>query len=249
MKTIFRKVNVKSTLKVALNVIFYGFILLLLIFAIANIKVKTNADIPNFLGKGFLSVQSESMNGDEADSFKQGDLIFVNMLSDKEIDNLQLGDIITYYDANLRALNTHRIVEIGDNYFITQGDKVAMDPNRVYDPEKAVNDESAYEIISKTEAIGKHTSTWSNTGKTLDYLQSPTGFALFIILPTMLILIFEAVMLVRNIIKYNHTKMEEKYRNEKIEGFVDLDKQKEQMRAELIEELKKEQEAKQSKQE
>lgn len=226
--------------KIVLNVLFYAFVLLILLFAIANTKVKTTADFPNIFGTGFLSVQSNSMDGDEKDSFKQGDLIFVNVLNDKERDALKVGDIVTFYGMfysesegkQVRALNTHRIVEVGESYFVTQGDWVAKQPGRKYDP-NIINDENNYEIINKKEALAVHKSTWRSAGKTLDYLQTSTGFGLFIVLPTVLILGVEGFFLVKNILKINQEKMEEKFKQKD-----------EEMRKQIMEELKKEQELK-----
>ncbi len=71
-------------------------------------------------------------------------------------------------------------------------------------------------------------------------MQSPTGFALFIILPVVLILAFEGVVLGRNIISLNRAKMEEKYAQEKEDTKKLLEAEKEKLREELLAELKKE---------
>jgi signal peptidase len=232
--------QVKKILKICLNTLFYAAIVVLLLFSIANMRVKTTADIPNIFGRGFLAVVSDSMNGDKDDSFQSGDLIVVNMLNDSERDKLQVGDIVTFYDSELRALNTHRIVEIDGDYVFTQGDKVAMDPARKYDPDALVNDETAYELMTKDEVLAVRTKTWNGAGKTLVFLQSPTGFALFIVLPTFLVLIYEGVILVKNILKVNRSKMEEKHQKEMEAIQKEMEKEKENMRAQLLEEMKQE---------
>ena len=120
-------------LKIGFNILFYAFIAGLIIFSIININVKTNADIPNFFGNGYLSVRSDSMEGLREDSFKKGDLVLVKLLDkEEEKASLQVGDVITFYDMNLQMLNSHRIVDVygtGDALtYVTQGDKAVDVP-------------------------------------------------------------------------------------------------------------------------
>lgn len=242
MESKFTKENVWKVSKIALNVLFYVIIVLILLFAIANMKVKTTKDIPNIFGKGFLSVQSDSMTGNEEDSFNEGDLIFVRMLNDKRREKLEVGDIITFYGSFYNEqtgkrdvfLNTHRIVEItstndGKKVFITQGDKVAGIAGRKYG-EGGENDDKNYESLFAEEAIAVYTGVWRGAGDTLDFLQSPTGFGLFIVLPAVLILIVEAYFLIRNVLRMNKEKLEKE--------FKDKD---EEMRKRIMEELMQQQ--------
>lgn len=241
METSKGKITPKRVVLIVLNVFFYAFILLMLLFSIANIRAKSEDDIPNIFGRGFLSVQSDSMNGDFKDSFKKGDLIFVDMLSDKEIDKLKVGDIISYYDIQLRNFNTHRIVEIQGQYFVTQGDLAAKDPKTKYVPGEE-NDPNTYEIISKTQVKSKYVSHWNGAGKTYDFIVE--HFEWTVVLPVALIVIVEVILLVRNIIRLNQEKLKEKYEKEKFEDLSDLEAAKEKLRQEILEELKREQEEK-----
>ena len=102
------KINIKNVLKIAGNVLFYTVIVFLLLFSISNLSVKSNKDIANVLGRGFLPVISDSMEGNNRDSFDKGALVFVRLLSAEDKQNLNIGDIVTFYDLNLVALNTHR---------------------------------------------------------------------------------------------------------------------------------------------
>ncbi len=218
-------------LKISVNTIFYMIIALLLVFSLANIQVKKENDIANVFGRGFLSVQSDSMSGNLEDSFEKGDMVFVKMLDDDSREELVVGDVVTYFDLTLRAFNTHRIIDIYDSngvtYFVTQGD----------------NTPGADQPIRASEAKALYISKWNGVGNTLDYLQSPTGFALFVILPVILILIFEGIVLIRNILALNKAKMEEKYAIEKEKTIVDLETEKDKIRAQIMEELKKDKES------
>ncbi len=139
------------------------------------------------------------MLGDQVDSFEQGDMIFVKMLDEESIGELEVGDIVTYFDMTIKEFNTHRIVEINteEEYLITQADYNPVSENTNTQPDQPINFD---------QAIATYSSKVSGLGNTLDYLQSPTGFALFIILPVVFILAFEGVVLGRNIISLNRVK-------------------------------------------
>lgn len=213
-------------LKITLNTFFYIVIVVLLVFSLANIKVKQEDDIANIFGTGFLAVQSDSMKGTLTDSFEKGDLIFVKMLNDESRANLEVGDIVTYFDLSIHAFNTHRIKDIytnnGEVYIVTQGD----------------NTPGADQPIHLTDALALYQSKWVGAGNALDYLQSPTGFAIFVILPVVIILVFEGIVLARNVLALNKAKMEEKYALEKEQTKADLEAEKEKIRAQILEELK-----------
>ena len=110
-------------LKIAGNVIFYAIIILLLLFSIMNIKAgSSNGGFPNIFGKGFLAVKTNSMtrendmpveyNDYSIGEIKVNDLVYEKVLNKNDIKNLKVGDVITFYDSTIKALNTHRIVNI-----------------------------------------------------------------------------------------------------------------------------------------
>ena len=225
-------------LKISFNTVFYALIVLLVMFSIANMKLKEKNDIANILGNGFVSVLTDSMDGDQENSFKVEDLIFVKLLDDESRLQLEVGDIITYYNLEIEGLGiagfiTHRIIQVfeldGETFFVTRGDKVG-----------APDDQP----IHNSEALALYQSKWSGAGQALKYLQTPAGFALFVILPVALMLIFEGVMLGRNIYVLNKQKMDELYAKDKEQAVVDLEVEKEKIRQQIIAELKKEQEEK-----
>ena len=126
--------GLKKGIKIALLSIFYLIIGLLLLFSVATLSVKTVKDIPNLFGKGFLAVheQADSMVGDNKDSFNPGDLVFVNVLSEKQKQELDLqklkdeGAVISFYDHNIKRINTHRVIDYNETKgtLTTQGDNV-----------------------------------------------------------------------------------------------------------------------------
>lgn len=90
------KFKIKNVLKIAGNVLFYTLIVLLLLFSISNLSIKSNKDIANIMGRGFLPVISDSMEGNNPDSFNKGSLVLVKLLSESDKDELQVGDVITF---------------------------------------------------------------------------------------------------------------------------------------------------------
>lgn len=216
------KLNWKRILKITGNVVFYTFVILVMVFAISNISVKNDGDVPSIFGKGYVAVVSDSMNGDQPDSFDKGDLIIVKVLkSDEEKKTLKVGDIITFYDYDKNGLNSHRIVDIqtntnGDLLFTTQGD----------------NEESGDVVLKGFDDIkAVYVGQVKDLGAAIEYLQTAGGFAIFIVLPTVAFLGYELFLFIRVLLKAN---------SEKVEARVLEDKEK--IRQELLEEIKKEQE-------
>jgi signal peptidase len=226
----------KRIIKIVLNVLFYTAIVFLLVFSIANMQVKRDDNIANIFGIGMLSVQSNSMYGELDDSFEKGDMLFVKMLDDESRAALEVGDIVTYFDLSIYAFNTHRIVEINESegYLVTQADYNYVSENNNTEPDQPVNIEDVISVYT--------TSKISGFGSALDYLQTSAGFAIFIIIPVILLLIGEGVILTRTIMSSNKEKLALAYEQEKEDAKKELESEKERMRAEILAELKKEKE-------
>jgi signal peptidase len=233
--------KVTKVLKIVLNVFFYSVVVLLVLFSFANMKLKQKDDIANLFGKGFLTVLTDSMAGENQDSFTPEDIIFVTLLDDESRQDLEVGDIITYFSMSIPGLNvqgfiTHRIVdkfsEGGETFLVTQGDK-----------DNAPLDEP----INIKDAIAVYNSKWVGAGNALKYLQTPTGFATFVILPVAIIVIVEAVFLVRTIIIVNNDKLKEKMISESSQSTFDVEAEKERIRKQILEEMKQQEEASKTK--
>ena len=229
------KSNIKNVLKIVGNVLFYTLIVLLLLFSISNLSVKTNKDIANVLGRGFLPVISDSMEGNKSDSFDKGSLVLVKLLSDSQKDDLEVGDIVTFYDLNLAALNTHRVVHITPSYVVTQGDKAALSAAYVVGGD---NTGVQYEIVTYDNIKAIRTGDIAGVGSAISYLQTAVGFALFVILPVVLLLAYQGYVLTKTLLAVNREKIEAQHAGEKEQL---LESEKERIRKELLEELKKEQ--------
>lgn len=252
--------------KIALNVVFYILILLVLLFSISNIRAKNKNDqIPNIFGKGYLNVLSDSMTGDNKDSFNTGDMIIVKIANKKNISKLEVGNIVTFYDYRLAsnkgagsALDTHRIVYIdktnNDSYvYYTVGDKIAKQLN--FDASKLNADNyltilnslgsNNYQAFGSTEIRGIYSGKWFGFGKTIQAINN--HFIAIIIVPVAILLVFEIGVLVLNIMRAREEKLKlemketsQELANQETISADEKEKLKAELRAELLKEMLKE---------
>lgn len=136
-------------------------------------------------------------------TIRTGDMIVGTVISAEEKAELQEGDIITYFiDLNgdgTKELNTHRIVEkrvAGETYtFRTKGDN----PNSYSDHD--VDD--GYNVgIDDILCTWKQGDTQiAGLGAVIGFLQSSLGFLLIVIIPLVLLFVYEIVRLIVMIVK------------------------------------------------
>lgn len=228
-----------NIVKLVFNIIFYLLIGVLIVFSVSNFKVKTETNIPNIFGKGYLVPITDSMTGKEKDSFTPNDLIFVNVLNDKnrieKLESLKVGDIITF-EAPLNGLgsklqlNTHRIKEVSYDEsgklrgFITQGDK-ARDLNN-----------GQVEEVELHQVVAIYTGKLNGAGSFFRFLLTSKGFLLCVVLPTVTFFIVEVILLIMNFIKIQNAKTLEKINENKT---IDEEELKEQLRRQILEEMGK----------
>lgn len=262
------KEKVISIVKLVGNIVFYVVIIGLLLFSIMNINAGSkNGGFPNIFGKGFLAVQTDSMtrNGDRLDElyadyevgeFSRGDLLYANVVNEKNINELQVGDVVTFFDTSINALNTHRIIAIeydGEKiYTLTlQGDLSASlsglyisssDPN--YDPEKnAMNNQylissGNVQFIggSDLELIkGKITGVAPGVGTKLEFVQQ--HWLWLFVVPVLVFLLIEVFLVVRNVMELKGAKQKAELASDKETMLAELEAQKEEMRRQILAEL------------
>ena len=157
--------------------------------------------VPSIFGIRMFSIQTESMYP----VLLPGDLIFDTAVEDP--GQLRKGDIITYWTVinGERVLNTHTIYEIydGDGFLIfeTKGEK-----NTVVD---ALS-------VHESEVVGKYSGIRiPGLGKAFDYLQSPTGFLVVIVIPVFLFFLFHLIQFFRVLFEYQNVKNRIKYEQER----------------------------------
>lgn len=250
--------------KLCVNVVFYALIVVLLLFSIANLNKKEEHDIPNVFGNGFTTVQTPSMEGTQKDSFTVNDLVFLNVLNDrnhdKKVSKLEVGEIITFvgYNDQLQQyiLNTHRIVDIveynGKTLFITQGDRVAeMNDDYKYsreddwDPEVGLLNDRC-ELVTADDVKAIYSGKWVGAGKAFKFIQTSNGFLLCIVLPIAVFFVVELLIVILNFMKIKQGKREEEHAVEmekmRQEQQRLLEEEKARIRAEILAEQARKQE-------
>lgn len=205
-------------------------IMLFAIFIVSTSLASKDKGYTSYFGTAYVVVQSDSMKEDwqthevKSDNFQKGDVIAFKVLSDQDKDNLQVGDVITFYDniLNSKALNTHRIKEIkvvdGVKTFVTKGDN-------------NMHEDTTERTMSDVQ--GKFAGKSSAIGRILTYLQSKTGFAIFIVVPCVLIVVYCLVLVVMNLMKYSKAKAV-------LEREDNVDALKAEIKAQLLKEMEAE---------
>ena len=188
----------KKTLDIVVMCVEVAVVILAIVLSaiiIAN-PISNTAEVAKTNTK-LLPVLSDSMAGDNKDSFKAGDLVIAK--TPKDVFSLEVGQIITFrYNVNgYEVLNTHRIIEVVKDSsgkaqtYITHGD---------HNPEGANEEVNPYRVLAvyKTHLKG--------VGKAITWLQTPTNFLLVIVLPLALLFIYNVIMFVRMIMQWKVEK-------------------------------------------
>lgn len=211
----------KKILRIIGDVVFGLFMVFILFFAISNLRAKSTNNIPNLFGRGYLTVDSDSMNGDKKDSFKTGDLITVKVVKNG-CDSLKVGDIATYYDIFERKIITHRVIEVHaeDKYYVFEGDNPLAKGQTTN--------------VTYSEIIATYTGKVEGLGTTVKWCQSKVGFFIIVVLPTLLFLVVELVQFIKS---YSEYKLEKVSANNAVSA-EEREKEKEELRKQILEELK-----------
>ncbi|MCI5583376.1 MAG: hypothetical protein MR357_06660 [Anaeroplasma sp.] len=254
-------------LKIVGNVLFYAVIITLLLFSIMNINAGSkNGGFPNIFGRGFLSVQSNSMqkNGNNLTSdydsyeighFSKGDLLLVKTVSSKNLNELKEGDVITFFDTYINNLNSHRIVYIGRNAdgeissIAVQGDKSASElgvygktGNPAFDTmleQKQTGQDEPYVIYLSGNGLEniKGVVTGVNSGAGRVLENIQQNWLWYFVLPVLVFLLFEVFMVVKNIMDLKGAKQKAELANDKEAMMADLEAQKEELRRQILAEM------------
>lgn len=154
------------------------FALLLICNLTIIVKGAINPDSPpSVLGVTPLAVQSGSMSGTAKDHIEVGDLIFVKPV---KAETLREGDIIAFKEGSIVV--THRIVRIetaedGTLQFITKGD---------------ANNTEDSQPVSAANLVGKYAGRIAHLGDVAFFAQKPVGMAVFIAVPVLCFVLYDA---------------------------------------------------------
>lgn len=233
-KKLFKLINIIMN---AFVYMFLGISLILLIFAIASKKDDDGAiNIFNYQLRIVISPSMEKneetynqIKNYDIKDIKTKSLVVVKTLSKENVnkwyESLNIGDVITFrytYD-NKQETITHRIIEkklndSGNGYIVKlQGDN------------KPVEGEALIQVIDTSEEnstnyiIGKVISKSYFIGLIIYSLKKPLGIALLIIVPSVIIIIFEVIKIV-NIINEERKKNNLDEKNKQLNEIEELKK-------------------------
>jgi len=191
----------KKIVNIIVNVVVVIILAFVLIITLSMIFSRGKGYTEMF-GKTRIAVISDSMDGPKPEGvdsskpagFKKGDLITVKILDGAEKRQLEVGDIITFYQVENgeRIINTHRIVSIkeftpGYYYYYTRGDNTpGQDPDQ----------------RTASDIIGKYTGQKiGGLGGVITFIRSSAGFFVFIVIPSFIIVAYFTVNLILTIKK------------------------------------------------
>ncbi|KKP43296.1 MAG: signal peptidase I, signal peptidase, endoplasmic reticulum-type [candidate division WS6 bacterium GW2011_GWC1_33_20] len=164
----------KKLNKKILKIIYWFLIVFIIFIALISTLSTLNVELPFRL----YSVKSGSMKP----TIKVGDLIFV-----KEQEEYKVNDVIAFESGSGKSLVTvtHRIVGINeDNTFKTKGD---------------FNNVSDVASVDKEEIVGKYVFRIPLLGYPINFVKTPIGFLLVILIPSVIIS-YEEAKKIKNII-------------------------------------------------
>lgn len=152
-----------------------------------------------------LPVLTDSMDGNEKDSFAAGDLVIAKEPKDKFA--LKIGDIITYKGSvgGYEALITHRIVKVvydatgKPSSYYAVGDKYA--------------DVNNPEPVHPNNVLAVYKTHINKLGAPINWLQNDKHFLVTIVLPLVVLFIYNIVMFVRMLMINKMENMREQAEN------------------------------------
>lgn len=177
-------IKVKRVLKWSSNILISILIILVAFSIFSMIQSRNNPGmVPSILGYKPMSVLSGSMRP----VLEPGDMIVAREINPS---NVKVDDIITY-KVSENTLVTHRVVEVIDENgklsFRTKGDA-----NNVEDSS----------LISQEQLVGTFVFNIPKGGYIANFMRSPLGFGLLILLPIILLLGGE----LKNLLSINASK-------------------------------------------
>ena len=196
----------KSPIRIVLTVIEAIIVVVLVAFSIYTIvnnrKELDDKNLNFVFGKAWVPVLTDSMKGDNPDSFSSGDLVIDRKY--KEGENLEIGTIITYYDLidGQWRFNTHRIISINYN------DDGSVQSYQTKGDHNLGPDTS---VVNLSNIKGIYVKHYVGAGKPFIWMQKPNNFLLVILVPLIALVLVNVIDLVRMIMKYNAKKLKEQY--------------------------------------
>lgn len=165
-------------------------------------------------GINITAVLSDSMEGNltteyDIPSFNIGDLLIIENLSDEEVKEIKVGDVVTYLgrvNGDMQLI-THRVTKIeyseefGITYYYTLGDKLRTGEED--------NDIALSVKYPAGNIQGKVTKVVPKVGKVIHWFQNPDNFLWSVVIPLAALLAYNIYLFIKMIVDYRIKKAKE----------------------------------------
>ena len=197
----------KKTLNIALKVatwLLITFTVLMMIFTIVTVTTVDRNDRGIF-GYKFYIVLTDSMSPSENNKdmdvhFDAGDIVIIEEVDDRT--NLQPGDIISFMSTNSDSYGqtiTHMIREVQKT---EQGKVIGY---VTFGTNTGVNDEA---LVAPEEVLGVYSGKLPGVGNFFEFVQSTPGYIVCILVPFLLLILYNGVNVVILFRRYKREQTE-----------------------------------------
>jgi signal peptidase I len=210
------KKRMKKTLSIIGDVLLVMFIIFVIVLTATALSIRSG-NVAHVFGYTIRSIQSDSMalleDGELVENgFFKGDIVICEMMD--ENSEYQVGDAVLFKmpimrrsDGSYRECGPtevsdeeifviHGVSRVEESYgvkrYYTQG---------LTNPTEDANVKYSDEIIAKYNGV-----RFAGLGHVVDFLQTQFGFFLCIILPCLILVLFQGYRVVSNVIAYNREK-------------------------------------------
>ncbi len=197
----------KKILNIALRVVTWlliAFTVFMMIFTIVTVTTVDRNDRSIF-GVKFYIVQTDSMsrsdlNADMDVHFNAGDIVIIKNVKDNRA--MQAGDIIAFMSTNSVSYGetvTHMIREVKKTEdgkvlgYVTYGTNTGVDDEALVEPEYV---------------LGKYAGKLPGVGNFFAFVKSTPGYIVCILVPFLLLILYNGVNVIRLFRKYKREQME-----------------------------------------
>lgn len=198
----------KKILNIALKAVTWllvAFTVFMMIFTVVTVTTVDKNDRSIF-GVKFYIVQTDSMslsenNKDMDVHFNAGDIVLIKNV--KDASGLQAGDIIAFLSTNSQSYGetvTHMIREVKRTEdgkvlgYVTFGTNTGVDDEALVEPEYV---------------LGVYTGKLAGVGEFFAYVKTTPGYIVCILVPFLLLILYNGVNVIRLFRKYKREQMEE----------------------------------------
>ncbi len=199
--------TVKKIMNILIKVVTWllvAFTVFMMVFTIVTVTTVDKNDRA-ILGVKFYIVQTDSMSKSELNAdmdvhFNAGDIVIIKNVKDPR--TLQAGDIIAYMSTNSDSYGetvTHMIREVKKTEdgkvlgYVTFGTNTGVDDEALVEPEYV---------------LGAYTGKMPGVGNFFAFVKSVPGYIVCILVPFLLLILYNGVNVIRLFRKYKREQME-----------------------------------------